>query len=70
MDRPFTLLCVVRESGVHITGDGVTVIDWSGQSDPLSLPAEWTMPDSQTLFLGSQEGILRFEAVELIPLRP
>jgi hypothetical protein len=68
MDRPFTLLCVVRESGVHITGDGATIIDWKGPSDRLSLPADWKVPDAKSLFIGSQEGIIRFEKIELIPI--
>lgn len=68
IDRPMRFECVVRESGIHVQADGRTIIDWPGAAERLSLPEPWAMPRPGWLFVGSQQGIVRFDAIELIPL--
>jgi hypothetical protein len=63
-----TVTCVVRGSGVHVSCDGKTIIDWPGRPERLSLPPEWAVPDPKALFVGTGEGIVRFEKIEVIPL--
>jgi serine/threonine protein kinase len=63
-----TITCVVREAGVHVSCDGQTIMDWAGRPEQLGLPPEWRVEDTRALFLGSQEGIVCFERIEIIGL--
>lgn len=65
--KPSVILCTVRPEGVRVTFDGRKVVEWSGDSERLSIPPLWETPDKQSLFIGSDCGY-RFRSLTLRPL--
>jgi hypothetical protein len=63
-----TIVCTVRESGVLVTCNGKQVVDCPGGPARFEVPPAFVIPDRRALFLGSMNGIVAFERVELIPL--
>lgn len=63
------VLCSVRRGGVLVAVDGVTVIDWTGGAERLSLSDYWTTPTDGTLFVGSQYSAYRISKMDLAAMQ-
>jgi tetratricopeptide (TPR) repeat protein len=48
-----TIVCSVRKGGIAVTVDGRTVVRWEGDSQKLSRPSLFTIPERGVLFLGT-----------------
>ncbi len=66
-NRLSQVVCEVREDGVRVIVDGVTIIDWQGDPARLSLSDYWNTPNA-VLFLGAYDCRYRFYRVTLQPL--
>jgi hypothetical protein len=66
-DRPVTIICSVRRTGVVITIDDKKVIDFQGDSRRLSLEKAFAVPNPGALFIGSDNGSFEFTKLELAP---
>lgn len=63
------VLCSVRRGGVLVAVDGITVIDWTGSAERLSLSDYWMTPTDRTLFVGSQYSAYRINKMELMAMQ-
>lgn len=50
---PTTIICCVRKTGVSVSVEGKTIIDWKGDLSRLSAGPTWKVPRTDTLFLGA-----------------
>jgi serine/threonine protein kinase len=68
-NQPVTIVCTVRRDGVKVVGDGITLIDWVGDTTTLKPEwSSWKLPEPEKLALGSWEGAIRITRLELRPL--
>jgi len=68
-NRPVKLVCTVWREGVKLVGDGLTLIDWRGDTTTLQPEwASWALPEPEKLALGSWQGEIRVTRLELRPL--
>jgi hypothetical protein len=66
-DRSTTIICSVRKTGLVVTADDKTIIDWKGDSRRLSIDKVWSTPIPGALFIGSDNGSFEFTKLELAP---
>jgi len=62
------VIVTVTESGIRMTVDGRTVVDWTGDPNRLSLADYWKTPQAESLFIGSYDCRYRFHRLSLEPL--
>ncbi len=63
------VLCSVRRGGVLVAVDGITVIDWTGSAERLSVSDYWMTPTDRTLFMASQHSAYRITKMELTEMQ-
>lgn len=68
MDMPATVLCSVRSTGVVVSVDGKTIIDWKGDFRRVTAFKFWQLPNKDLPFVGAYETCFHVHAVSLIPL--
>jgi len=68
--KPCTIVCSVRRSGVRVTCDGETIIDWTGDPERLSLDRRyWLNVPQNRLAVATWAGVVfRISKLELDPL--
>ena len=64
-----TIICKVRRSGVSVSVDGKTVIDWNGDYGKLTNLRYLTVPNPKGLYISSVKCIYHFYKYELKPVR-
>lgn len=62
------IVCSIRATGLRLTVDQKTVIDWKGRFSGLSLYPEWDVGDPASLFVGSYKSEFQIESIVLFPL--
>src|SRR6185436_3386515 len=65
--RPARIVCSVRRTGIQVTFDGKTVIDWKGSRDRLALHPNWGVPKPRVLWIGAWDGVFRIMSLTLSP---
>ncbi|MBS0204556.1 MAG: hypothetical protein JSS49_16760 [Planctomycetes bacterium] len=66
---PREIVIVLTKTGLNVTCEGTTVIDWRGNPNRFSVDSRWVTPGLR-LSLGSWHQGFRFEKLELEPLPP
>ncbi len=68
--EPCTIVCTVRRSGVQVTCDGETIIDWKGDPEQLSLDKRyWSGVPQNRLAVATWAGVVfRISKLEIEPL--
>jgi len=59
---------MVEPTGVRMTVDGKTIVNWKGTAEQLSLSDYWQTPNNTALFLGSYDCRYRFHRLSLEPI--
>jgi hypothetical protein len=67
-DTPVAVGVSVRKTGVAVTVNGATFLDWKGSPSALSLFPNWKVPDPRALFLGAFETSYRIDRLTLTPV--
>lgn len=65
---PNTVVCTVQKNRVQVTCNSLTLIDWSGDSQQLSLAPAWKTRDPRRLFVGCFRSSFAVSRLELAPL--
>jgi len=65
--RPVQLSVTVRPTSIHMTCDGTTVVDWTGDPKRLIPHVHWNAIGSKSLFLSSSTSV-RIHEMTLTPL--
>ncbi|MEZ6123319.1 MAG: hypothetical protein R3C49_09115 [Planctomycetaceae bacterium] len=63
------VVVTVRASGVTMSVDGYTIVNWKGDVSRLSLSDYWSTPDDTAMFLGAYDCRYRFYRLTLRPLK-
>ena len=59
--------CVVGTDSILVTRDDEEIIRWSGSPSRLSQRPEWTVPNSNQLYLGALWGVFEIKALTVTP---
>jgi len=66
--RPTKVSVFVRKTGVSVTVDAHTVLDWKGSAADLDLDPAFLVPDRKSLMLGTQDTVFRIDEATLTPV--
>jgi len=66
--KPSRIVCAVRKSGLQVSVNGKTLLQWTDWSRVRPHP-EWKVRDAGTAFVGCQHPFFRFNAVAVVPVR-
>ena len=67
-NRATRVSCSVRKTGIRVTVDGKTAIDWKGDTNDLYLLPHYLVPHRQSLVFGSWESSFRIDELTLVPV--
>jgi len=67
--RTSRIVCSVGPGKVDVEWDGQLAVNWRGEERRLSLPGQWSVPDTSCPFLGTNFTSFRITKAELLPAR-
>jgi WD40 repeat protein len=67
-NRPATIICSIRKTGVKVTVDDKVVINWKGSYERLTCPDLGKIPDPRAMSIGCYDVIYKFSKLTLTPI--